>query len=44
MTRGSKFLHEDAFAAQAALPSLVEMAREVEMLRDFKTSTRPTGG
>lgn len=44
MTRGSKFLHEDAFAAQAALPSLIEMAREVEMLRVFETSTRLSGG
>ena len=44
MTRGSKFLHEGAFAAQVALPSLVEMAQEVETLRKFDKSTRPTGG
>lgn len=40
MTRSSKFLHEDAFAAQVALPSLAEMSQDLEALREFERATR----
>jgi len=44
MTRASKFLHEDAFAAQVSLPSRAEMSRDLDALRQFERATRRTGG
>jgi hypothetical protein len=42
MTRASKFLHEGAFAAQVALPSLAEMSDDLDKLRTFERTTRRT--
>lgn len=41
MTRGSRFVHEDAYAAQVPLPSVKDMAEDVEALRSFERETRP---
>lgn len=40
MTRASLYVHEDAYAAQVALPSVQEMAADVEKLRAFERETR----
>jgi AAA domain len=42
MTRASMFLHEDAFAAQVSLPSLAEMSKDLDALRQFERATRRT--
>jgi energy-coupling factor transporter ATP-binding protein EcfA2 len=35
MTRASRFLHEDSYRAQVPLPSLTDMAEDLERLRQF---------
>lgn len=40
MTRASMYVHEDAYAAQVALPSVADMAADIEKLRAFERETR----
>lgn len=42
MTRASRFMHEDAYAAQVPLPSIAELLSDVATLREFEEDTRPT--
>ena len=42
MTRASRFMHEDAYAAQVPLPSIDELLSNVATLREFEEDTRPT--
>jgi ABC-type transport system involved in cytochrome c biogenesis ATPase subunit len=40
MTRASRYVHEDAFAAQVPLPSAEDMVNDVTKLREFEKQTR----
>jgi hypothetical protein len=41
MTRASRFVHEDAYGALVPLPSINDLADDVETLRAFERDTRP---
>jgi hypothetical protein len=43
MTRASRFVHEDAYAAQVPLPSINDMADDVEALRASSGTPALTG-
>jgi hypothetical protein len=40
MSQCSRFVHESAYAAPVALPSIDEIAKDLEQLRAFERDTR----
>ena len=40
MSNASRYVHEDAYAAQVPLPSITQLAEDVEGLRRFERETR----